>query len=99
MFDGNWHVGRIKEEIARQSRAFVENIKLYKVIHLELDDDARVRDVANTNGATYLSAYTTSNNFEKSTLNLLYESLGESPLHRPTPQPPQPGEWDPQPFW
>lgn len=55
------------------------NIKLFKFIHIELEDHIKARDVSPFRGATYLQAYLKDPNFSSNTVNMFIEGPGIAP--------------------
>lgn len=81
----------IKTQIADISNTERDNIKVYKFIHRELPESARVGDVANLGGATYVSAYNNLQPLGNITLTMLLDSIGPPPFVEP-PRPREPQE-------
>lgn len=86
-FRRNEPVADFMAEIANKIGCPADEIKLYKFLHREVARSTSVGDVANREGATYLSAFRNLEPLGDKTLQLLLETVGPPPLVTP-PRPP-----------
>ena len=54
----NWTVYQMKTKLADLTNNLISDIRMFRFVHLELDDDAKVGDVAPSFGANYFASFT-----------------------------------------
>lgn len=80
----------VKTRLADMTGAYASDIKIYKFVHRELPDDARVGEVTSKFGSTYLASLTTPvPDLSNRTAMVVFEEAGP-PLLIPPPNPTQP---------
>ena len=75
----------MKTQIANLTGADVGQIRLFKFVYVQLNDDDLVGDIAQTNGATYISAFTEFSTLNTTAAHLLFEEQGPPPVIPPDP--------------
>lgn len=73
-------VQRIKETLAKVMKKSVSDIQIVKFMHKVLDDSDRFGDISTTDGATFLSCFTSEPEMRTKTVNLIFEEVGIEPL-------------------
>lgn len=73
-----WDIARVKLQISRLADCDANDIKLYKFVHEELDNDTLVCDIAKTQGATHITS-TTKMDLKKRTIGLYLQDPGPPP--------------------
>lgn len=86
-------VADLKHQIASlSSTTTFKDLTLYKLIHLQLDDDAKIGDIATSIGATHITSTSHMQNFKDNLLNIVIEGVGPVPrVERPRLPPPPAG--------
>jgi hypothetical protein len=99
LFKKSKSIADVKSPLSELSRVKQEEIKLYKFIHRELDDNLRVDDVADSSGPVHLAAFSQLPPFGEKKVLLALQEIGApafdpqlplSPaLIRPQPEQPE----------
>lgn len=80
MTNAEFTVKRIRETLAKCIKKPTSEIQIVKFMHKVLDDSDRFGDVSTTDGATFLSCFTTEPVMRTKTVNLIFEEVGIEPL-------------------
>lgn len=86
----------VKAAIAELSGADPSTLKLFKFVHAEVKDEARVWEFATSNGANYMSSFTNFDSLAERSANIILQELGPPPRVE-TPHPNNwtfSGDWD-----
>lgn len=70
----------LKRKIAGFTSVDVDKIQLVKFFHRVIQDHVKVENIANTDGACFISAWSDQRSLSNHTVNLLFEDVGTCPL-------------------
>lgn len=80
MISKNWNGNRLRHYIANLAGIDVDKLKIVKFFHRVMSDSDLVSNVANTDGATYISVFTNQNTLKDRSITLNMEQVGPRPL-------------------
>lgn len=84
----------VKQQVARLTRTNVSDIKLYKFAHREIDDTESVKRFAPSDGANYICSFTSFQELNNRSANIIFQELGPPPR---VERPPESNSWSGEP--
>lgn len=75
----NWTAARVKQQLSDLTGDRAEDIRLFKFIHTEIQNNAVVKEFARANGANHISSFVTKSQLSERCAHLIFHEMGPPP--------------------